>query len=267
MPPALTDTPILTDTHCHLDFPDFASELDGVVARAAEAGVKRIITISTEVRLGDTYRAISERFPTVWHSIGTHPNHAAKEPDVTLDEVLSGAAHPKCVAIGEAGLDYHYDYAPRDVQERSFRMQIEAARQTGLPLVIHARNADDDMGDLLEEEMGKGAFTAVLHCFSSGRRLAERGLALGLYLSFSGIMTFKSAAEIQTVAQMAPADRILVETDAPFLAPIPHRGKRNEPGFTAHTAAKLAELRGTTLEALAPTLEANTERLFWKLMA
>jgi TatD DNase family protein len=259
--------PVLTDTHCHLDFPDFSAELDDVVARAGAAGVQRIITISTEVGQGDRYRALSERFPHVWHSIGTHPNHAAKEPDVTLEDVLAGAAHPKCVAIGEAGLDYHYDYAPREMQERSFRMQIEAARQTRLPLIIHARAADDDMGDILEEEMGKGAFTAVLHCFSSGRRLAERGLALGLYLSFSGILTFKSAAEIQAVAQMAPVDRLLVETDAPFLAPIPHRGQRNEPGYTAHTAAKLAELRGTTLEALAPALEANTNRLFWKLVA
>lgn len=259
--------PLLTDTHCHLDFPDFSAEIDAVVARAGDMGVARIITISTEVRHGDSYRALSERFANVWHSIGTHPNHAAKEPDVSLEEVLAGAAHPRCVAIGEAGLDYHYDYAPREMQEKSFRMQIEAARRTKLPLIIHARNADDDMGDILEEEMGKGAFTAVLHCFSSGRRLAERGLALGLYLSFSGILTFKSAQEIQEVAQMAPADRILVETDAPFLAPIPHRGKRNEPGYTAHTAAKLAELRGTTLAALAPQLEANTNRLFWKLVA
>ncbi|MCA0405700.1 MAG: TatD family hydrolase [Proteobacteria bacterium] len=259
--------PTITDTHCHLDFPDFAADLDGVIARAAEAGVARCITISTEVRHGDTYRAISERFANVWHSIGTHPNHAAKEPDVTLGDVLAGAEHPKCVAIGEAGLDYHYDYAPPALQEASFRMQIEAARQTRLPLIIHSRAADDDMGDILEEEMGKGAFTAVLHCFSSGRRLAERGLALGLYVSFSGILTFKSAAEIQEVAQMAPVDRILVETDAPFLAPIPHRGKRNEPGYTAHTAAKLAALRGTTLEALAPQLEANTNRLFWKMGA
>lgn len=258
--------PVLTDTHCHLDFPDFAEELDAVVARAADAGVRRIITISTEVGQGDAYRALSERFAHVWHSIGTHPNHAAKEPDVTLAQVLEAAKHPKCVAIGEAGLDYHYDYAPRDLQERSFRMQIEAARRTKLPLVIHARNADDAMGDVLEEEMGKGAFSAVLHCFSSGRRLAERGLALGLYLSFSGILTFKSAAEIQEVAAMAPVDRLLVETDAPFLAPIPHRGKRNEPGFAAHTAQKLAELRGVSLEALAPQLEANTNRLFWKLV-
>lgn len=257
--------PVLTDTHCHLDFPDFAEELDGVIARAGEMGVKRVITISTEVGQGDAYRALSERFANVWHSIGTHPNHAAKEPDVTLEDVLAGAAHPKCVAIGEAGLDYHYDYAPRDLQEKSFRMQIEAARRTKLPLVIHSRAADDAMADLLEEEMGKGAFTAVLHCFSSGRRLAERGLALGLYLSFSGILTFKSAAEIQEVAAMAPVDRLLVETDAPFLAPIPHRGKRNEPGYTAHTAAKLADLRGVSLEALAPQLEANTERLFWRL--
>ncbi len=257
--------PEITDTHCHLDFPDLAADLDGVLARAAAAGVRRCITIATQVRQGETYRQISERFANVWHSIGTHPNHAAGEPDVALDEVLAAAEHPKCVAIGEAGLDFHYDYAPRALQESSLRMQIEAARQSRLPLIIHARAADDAMGDLLEEEMGKGAFTAVLHCFSSGRRLAERGLALGFYISFSGILTFRSAQEIQDIARMAPAERILVETDAPFLAPVPHRGQRNEPGFCVQTARKLAELRGTGLGLLAPQLEANATRLFWKL--
>jgi TatD DNase family protein len=259
--------PILTDTHCHLDFPDFTEEVDAVVARASAAGVSRLITISTRVRKAATYRALAERFPNVWFTIGTHPNSAAEEPDVTLDDILAEAGHAKCVAIGEAGLDYYYDKASPAQQQASFRMQIEAARITGLPLVIHARAADADMIAVLEEEMAKGAFKAVLHCFSSGAELARRGIALGLYLSFSGILTFKNSEEIRVIAAEAPEDRLLVETDAPFLAPIPHRGKRNEPAFTAHTATVLASIRGKPLEALAPVLEANTNRLFAKLGA
>lgn len=257
--------PVLTDTHCHLDFPDFADEIEAVVARASAAGVKRMITISTRVKRVATYRALAERFDNVWFSAGTHPHSAAEELDVTLDDVLAAADHPKCVAIGEGGLDYHYDKSPRDQQAASFRMQIEAARRTGLPLVIHARAADDDMIAILEEEMARGRFTAVLHCFSSGAELARRGVALGLYLSFSGILTFRNSEEIRAIAAEAPEDRLLVETDAPFLAPIPHRGKRNEPAYTAHTAAVLASVRGRSLEALAPVLEANTERLFSRL--
>jgi TatD DNase family protein len=263
----LPDTPIITDTHCHLDFPDFAEDLDGVITRARQAGVNRMITISTEVRRAATYRAIAERFENVFYSIGTHPNHAAEEPDVTLDEVLAEAAHPKCVAIGEAGLDYHYDKASPALQRASFLMQIEAARRTKLPLIIHARSADQDMATILREGMGKGAFTAVLHCFSSGIELARVGVELGLYLSFSGILTFKSSEMIRDIAADVPEDRLLVETDAPFLAPVPHRGKRNEPAFTAHTARHLADLRGVSLSTLAPKLEANTARLFWKLGA
>jgi len=263
-PPSL---PILTDTHCHLDFPDFVEELDTVIARAGEMGVKRMITISTRVKKVAAYRALAERFANVWFSVGTHPHNAAEEPDVTLNEILAAADHPKCVAIGEGGLDYHYDKSPRDMQAASFRLQIDAARRTGLPLVIHARAADDDMIAILEEEMGKGVFKAVLHCFSSGAELARRGVALGLYLSFSGILTFRNSEEIRQIAAEAPADRLLVETDAPYLAPVPHRGKRNEPGFTAHTAQVLADVRGQPLAALAPVLEANTNRLFSKLGA
>lgn len=259
--------PILTDTHCHLDFPDFAEEIEAVVARAEAAGVRRMITISTRVRKIATYRALAERFANVWFTAGTHPHNAAEEPDVTLEDILAAAEHPKCVAIGEAGLDYHYDKSPRDQQATSFRLQIEAARMTGLPLVIHARAADDDMIAILEKEMGKGAFKAVLHCFSSGAELARRGVALGLYLSFSGILTFRNSEDIRAIAAEAPEDRLLVETDAPYLAPVPHRGKTNEPAFTAHTAAVLASLRGKPLEALAPVLEANTDRLFSKLGA
>jgi len=259
--------PRLTDTHCHLDFPDFAEELDAVIARAGEIGVKRMITIATRVKKAATYSALAERFPNVWFSVGTHPHNAAEEPDVTLDDILKVAGHPKCVAIGEGGLDYHYDKSPRDMQAISFRLQIDAARRTGLPLVIHARAADDDMIAILEDEMAKGMFKAVLHCFSSGAELARRGVALGLYLSFSGILTFRNSEDIRKIAAEAPEDRLLVETDAPYLAPVPHRGKRNEPAFTAQTAAVLADVRGKPLETLAPVLEANTNRLFSKLGA
>lgn len=259
--------PRLTDTHCHLDFPDFAEELDAVIARAGEIGVKRMITIATRVKKAATYSALAERFPNVWFSVGTHPHNAAEEPDVTLDDILKVAEHPKCVAIGEGGLDYHYDKSPRDMQAISFRLQIDAARRTGLPLVIHARAADDDMIAILEDEMAKGMFKAVLHCFSSGAELARRGVALGLYLSFSGILTFRNSEDIRKIAAEAPEDRLLVETDAPYLAPVPHRGKRNEPAFTAQTAAVLADVRGKPLETLAPVLEANTNRLFSKLGA
>jgi TatD DNase family protein len=263
----MSTPPILTDTHCHLDFPDFAEEIDAVIARAEEAGVKRMITISTRIRRIAVYRELAERFGNVWFSAGTHPHNAAEETDVTLADILAAADHPRCVAIGEGGLDYHYDKSPRPFQAASFRLQIAAARQTGLPLVIHARAADDDMIAILEEEMERGRFTAVLHCFSSGPELAARGLALGLYLSFSGILTFRNSEDIRQIARDAPANRLLVETDAPYLAPVPHRGKRNEPAFTAHTAALLARVRGVTLDALAPVLEANTDRLFTRLRA
>lgn len=257
--------PLLTDSHCHLDFPDFSEEIEAVVARARAAGVARMITISTRVRKAEIYRGLAERFHEVWFTVGTHPHNAAEEPEVTAEEIITLANHPRCVAIGEAGLDYHYDKSPRDRQAASFRLQIGAARSTGLPIVIHARAADDDMIDILEEEMAKGAFTGVLHCFSSGEALAQRGVALGLYLSFSGILTFRNSADIRAIAAKAPLDRLLVETDAPYLAPVPHRGKVNEPAFTAHTAAVLAEVRGMPLAELAPILEANTDRLFPRL--
>lgn len=257
--------PLITDTHCHLDFPDFAADLEGVVARARAAGVHRMVTISTRVKKAAVYQSLAERFENVFFSVGTHPHNAAEEPDVTLDEIIRLSQHPKCVAIGEAGLDYHYDKSPRDQQAASFRLQIAAARITGLPLVIHARAADDDMIAILEEETGKGAFTAILHCFSSGAELARIGVKLGLYVSFSGILTFKNSAEIREIAAETPLDRLLVETDAPYLAPVPHRGKTNEPAFTAHTAAVLAEVKGMSFEALAPVLEANTNRIFAKL--
>ena len=254
---------MLVDSHCHLDFPELAADRAGVLARARANGVERMVTISTRVRRFDEIRAIAEENADVWCSVGTHPHNAHEEPDVTTAELVQLAAHPRCVAIGEAGLDYHYpgDYA---AQAEGFRRHIAAARETGLPLVIHARQADEDVAATLEEETGKGAFPFVLHCFSSGLDLARRGLALGGYLSFSGILTFKNAAEIQEAARMAPADRILVETDAPYLAPIPHRGQTNEPGHVVHTAAKLAELRGVTPEEIAATTTDNFFRLFSK---
>jgi TatD DNase family protein len=257
--------PLLTDTHCHLDFPDFATDLEGIVARARAAGVHRLVTISTRVRKAAVYQSLAEHFENVFFSIGTHPHNAAEEPDISLETLLRMSEHPKCVAIGEAGLDYHYDKSPRDLQAQSFRLQIAAARITGLPLVIHARAADDDMIAILEEEMAKGSFSAILHCFSSGALLAQVGLKLGLYLSFSGILTFKNSADLRSIAAETPLDRLLVETDAPYLAPVPHRGKTNEPAFTAHTAQILAEVKGLSLTEMALILEANTDRVFSKI--
>jgi TatD DNase family protein len=256
---------MLIDTHCHLDFPDLAADLAGVMARAQEAGVSRMITISTHVHRVDTYRALAEAHDTVFFSVGTHPHYADQELDVTVEQLVALAAHPKCVAIGEAGLDYHYDKAPRAAQAQGLRTHIAAARITQLPLVIHARAADEDMIHILEEETGKGAFPAVLHCFSSGAELARRGLALGFYLSMSGILTFKASQDLRDIAIDTPLDRLLVETDAPYLAPVPHRGKRNEPAFVRHTASVLADIKGVSLAEIATATTANAERLFTRL--
>jgi TatD DNase family protein len=256
---------MLVDSHCHLDFSDFASELDSVVRRAREAGVGRMVTISTRVRRHDQVRAIAERFDDVFCSVGTHPHHAHEELEIGKDELLKYTAHPKVVAIGEAGLDYHYDNSPRDAQEHGFRAHIAAARQSGLPLVIHSRNADDDMTRILEEESGKGAFPAVLHCFTGGRDLAMRAIALGHYVSFTGILTFKASQALRDIAADLPADRILVETDAPYLAPGPYRGKRNEPAYVVETAKVLAETRGVGFDAIARQTTDNFFRLFAKV--
>lgn len=256
---------MLVDSHCHLDFPDFAEERAEIIARAVAAGVGRMVTISTRVRRFPALLEIAEAYDPVFCSVGTHPHNAAEEPDVTADELADLSVHPKVVAIGEAGLDYHYDKSPRDVQARSFRVHIEAARRTGLPLVIHARNADDDIAAILEEESGNGAFPFILHCFSSGAELARAGIRLGGYVSFSGILTFKNSAEIRAIAAEVPRDRLLVETDAPYLAPVPHRGKRNEPAFVAHTAAVLAETIGASPEELADLTTDNFFRLFTKM--
>lgn len=255
----------LVDSHCHLDFPDFATEVDDVVDRARAAGVVRMITISTRVRRFEAIASLIDRFDDVYASVGTHCHNAAEEDDVTVEEIVSLAAHPKVVAIGEAGLDYHYERSPRDVQARGFRRHIEAARQTGLPLVIHARDADDDVAAILEDEMGQGAFPAVLHCFSSGAELAKRGVALGLYVSFSGILTFRKSDALRAIAAEVPHDRLLVETDAPYLSPMPYRGKRNEPSHVVETAAVLASATGLSREALAETTTRNAFRLFSRM--
>jgi TatD DNase family protein len=253
---------MLVDSHCHLDFPDFKSELDAVVARAEAAGIARMVTISTRVRRHDALLAIAERFPSVFCSVGTHPHHAAEERDVTLAELRDRAARPKVVAIGEAGLDYFYDRSPRDVQERVFRTHIAAAREAGLPLVIHTRDADADMARILEEETGKQSFTAVLHCFTGGRDLAYTAISLGHYISFTGILTYKKSDDLRAIAASLPADRILVETDAPYLAPNSRRGKRNEPAFVVETAKTLADARGVSEEMIARETTENFFRLF-----
>lgn len=256
---------MLIDSHCHLDFPDLGNELDAALDRARGAGVGLIVTISTRVRRFDQLKAIVEAHPDVFCSIGTHPHNAAEEPDVTVAELVEIARHPKVVAIGEAGLDYHYDHSPRDAQARSFRTHIAAARETGLPLVIHAREADDDIARILEEESAKGAFPFVLHCFTSGADLARRGLALGGYVSFSGVITFKNAGALRDIALAVPADRLLVETDAPYLAPEPMRGRTNEPAFVAHVAARLAALRGMDESEIARLTSDNFFKCFSKV--
>ncbi len=256
---------MIVDSHCHLDFPDFAQDRDGIVARALSAGVGAMVTISTRVRQFDKIRDIVETYDNVFGSVGTHPHQAGEELDVTTDELIRLSEHPKIVAIGEAGLDYHYDHSPRDAQAKSFRVHIAAARQTGLPLVIHARNADEDMIRILEDETSRGAFPAVLHCYSSGPELARRGVKLGLYVSFSGILTFRNSQSVRDIAADVPADRLLVETDAPFLAPMPHRGHTNEPAFTVHTAQVLADVRSWTFEETARRTTENFARLFSKV--
>lgn len=255
---------MLIDSHCHLDFPELAADRAGVLARARAAGIDGMVTISTRVKRFDEIVAIAEAHPEVWCSVGTHPHNADEELDIFPEDLVRLSAHPKCIAIGEAGLDYFYDNAPKEAQAEGLRRHIAASRTTGLPLVIHSRKCDDDMAAILREESGQGEFSFVLHCFTAGMELARTALELGGYISFSGIITFKNAEEIREVAKMVPADRYLVETDAPYLAPIPHRGSTNEPSFVAHTAAKVAEVRGIPLEQLGAETTQNFFRLFSK---
>jgi TatD DNase family protein len=256
---------MLVDSHCHLDFPDFAAELDAVVARARNVGIGRIVTISTRVRRHDAVLAIAERFADVFCSVGTHPHYAHEELDLTAADLVLRTRHPKVVALGEAGLDYHYDNSPREAQERGFRTHIAAARETGLPLVIHSREADDDTARILEQEMGQGPYPAVLHCFTGGRDLGRRAVALGHFISFTGILTFRNSEALRAIAAELPADRILVETDAPYLAPGRLRGKRNEPAYVVETAKVLAETRGVSFEEIARQTTDNFFRLFAKV--
>lgn len=262
--PDMTEQPQITDSHCHLDFPDFEGRLDACIAEAAVAGVTRMVTICTRLRNLPKVRAIAEAHAPVFFAAGTHPMSAAEEPLVTVDELTVLARHPKFVGIGETGLDYHYTAESRDIQQRSLRVHIEAARQTGLPLIIHARDADADMARILTEEHGAGAFACVMHCFSSSAALAETALDLGFYLSMSGITAFPKSTELRAIFAAAPLDRILVETDAPYLAPPPYRGKRNQPAYVAHTARKAAETFGLDYADFAARTEENFDRLFSK---
>lgn len=262
----MNSLPELIDSHCHLDFPDFEEERDQIVQRAREAGLVRMVTISTKVHQFSRIQKIADAYDDVFCSVGTHPHHADKELDVTADELVRLSESEKVVAIGEAGLDYFYDNAPREAQAEGFRRHIDAARRTGLPLVIHARDADEHVARILTEEVeGKGAFPFVLHCFSSGRALAETGIALGGYVSFSGILTFKKSEELRAIARDLPSERLLVETDAPYLAPQPFRGKRNEPAMVEHTAATLADVKGVDLGEIGRITTENFYRLFSKV--
>lgn len=255
---------MLVDSHCHLDFPDFAEELDDVVGRAGDAGIGHMLTICTHVSKFDQVLSVAKRYENIFCTVGIHPHNALAEAEVTPEQLIDLASHPKVIGFGETGLDYFYDKAPRDIQQRQFRAHIEAARRTGLPLIIHTRDADDDMARILSEEAGKGAFPGLLHCFSSSAALAQTALDLGLYISISGIVTFKNAEDLRQIVKNVPLERILVETDAPYLAPVPKRGKRNEPAFTAHTAEKVAEIKDLHLSDIATATTDSFFRLFSK---
>ena len=262
MTPSDTAVPALVDSHCHLDFPDFATELPQVIARAQAAGVTRMVTICTRPRHEPHVRAIAETYPSVWYAAGLHPLSVAEEPPVTVADLARMARHPRMVGIGETGLDYHYARASAAQQQESLAIHIEAARQTGLPLIIHARDADDDMARILTTEWHSAPFACVMHCFSSGAGLARTALDLGFYLSLSGIAAFPKSQDLRAIFAAAPLDRILVETDSPYLAPPPHRGRRNEPAYVAHTAAACAQLWGLTPAEFAAATSANFDRLF-----
>ncbi|HTT82429.1 MAG TPA: TatD family hydrolase [Rhizomicrobium sp.] len=253
---------MLVDSHCHLDFPDFAAELPDVVARAKAAGVGVCVTIGTKLSQFAPVAAVAARFPNVYCTVGSHPHEAEHEPLAGPAPLLEWAQQPKVVGIGESGLDYYYEHSPRAQQQANFRAHIAAARELELPLIVHTRDAEDDTIEILREEMGQGAFTGLIHCFTGTARLAEAARDLGFYISASGIMTFKKSDALREVLKTVPLDRLLVETDAPYLAPMPHRGKRNEPAFVVHTAARLAELKGVSADELARATTGNFFRLF-----
>ena len=256
---------MLVDSHCHLDFPDFADEIDQVVARARMAGIGTMLTIGTRLDRFPQVLAVAERFDHVYCTVGVHPNEADTAPDVSVEQLLALADHPKVVGFGETGLDFYYERSDRDRQKRAFGVHIEAARRTGLPAIIHTRNADQDMGDIITAEMAKGAFSGLVHCFSSGAELSDIAVKNGLYISVSGIITFKKADDLRQVLATVPLDRLLVETDCPYLAPVPFRGKRNEPAHVVHTARQLAQIKGVEEGALAHATSANFYALFRKV--
>lgn len=258
---------MLVDSHCHLDYLAESGDLDAVVARARNAGVGTLLTISTKLSAWDGVHAIARKYPEVWCSVGVHPHEAEQEGQATPDRLIELAREPEVVGIGETGLDFYYEHSPRQAQEVSFRAHIAAARETGLPLIVHARDADDDTVRVLREEHAAGAFPGVIHCFTAGPALAEAALEIGFAISLAGIVTFKKAEELRETVRRVPLDRLLVETDAPYLAPVPYRGKTNEPAFVTHTAAKLAELKEVTPEELAVATTANFFRLFGKATA
>lgn len=256
---------MLVDSHCHLDFPDFEDDLDGVIERARAAGIGWMLTIGTRLSRFDGVLAIADARDNVFCSVGIHPHEAAKEPEVTAEHLVRMAArHPKIVAFGETGLDFFYEHSPRDAQERAFRTHIAAAREAGLPVIVHTRDADPETIAILRDEQERGPFTGVIHCFSSGRGMAEAAIDMGMYVSLSGIVTFRRADELRDIVRDLPLDRLLVETDAPYLAPIPKRGKTNEPAFTAYTAACVAEVKGVSAEELAERTTGNFFALFAK---
>ncbi|MFZ3583870.1 TatD family hydrolase [Loktanella sp. DJP18] len=256
--------PALVDAHCHLDFPDFDDERDAVIARARAAGVTRMVTICTKLQNAPRIAAIADAHDGIFWAAGVHPMSVGDHAPVTVDQLVALAQHPRMVGIGETGLDYHYTADTKASQQDSLRLHIEACRQTKLPLIIHARDADADMARILTEEHAAGAYTCMMHCFSSSRALAEAALALDFYLSMSGIAAFPKSSDLRAIFADAPLDRILVETDSPYLAPPPHRGRRNEPAYTAHTAQVGADTFGITLDSFAKATSANFDRLFWK---
>jgi TatD DNase family protein len=256
---------MLVDSHCHLDFPDYAGKVDEVMARAKAAGVGVCLSIGTELKRFPGVKAVAEKFPNVWCSVGVHPHEAEKELQDDEAALIREAAHPKVVGIGETGLDYYYEHSPRLPQQQNFRAHIAAARQTGLPVIVHTRDADDDTIDILRDEMEKGPFTGLIHCFTGTQKLADAALEMGFYISVSGIATFKNSTALRDVIKTVPLERLLVETDAPFLAPVPYRGKTNEPAFVVHTAKMLAELKGVPESQLAKATTDNFFRLFSKV--
>jgi TatD DNase family protein len=255
---------MLVDSHCHLDFPDFKDELDAVMERATDAGVGTILTICTHLTRFDRVVVLAERFDNVFCTVGVHPHEAAREPRVTAEDLARMADHPKVVGFGETGLDYYYEHSPRAEQQQSFRTHIAAARIAGLPVVVHTRDAEADTARILDEEQKKGPFTGVLHCFSSTRKLAENAIEMGFYISFSGVVTFKKADDLRATAAALPIDRVLVETDAPYLAPVPKRGRRNEPSYVAYTANEVARVRAMNTEDFAEATTDNFFQLFAK---